>query len=209
MKEQYCTFYIVRHAQSEANANKILGGNFPLTTLGEEQARVLSRDLSSIEFEHVYASDLVRAQKTAEILSMERDIAVKTSKFLRERHFGRLDGRLLSEIQEELAAWTKQAEALTKDQSHLHGNPHGVENDDSLIGRYFTFLREVAVANPGKNVLIVSHSNVMRTLLVHLGFAVVSELGRGSIENTGYVILTSDGTDFFVEDAVGIHKKSV
>lgn len=205
----YCTIYVVRHAQSEANANKILGGNYPLTAFGEKQAGDRGASLFHVPFEHVYASDLIRAKRTAEIIALERDIAVKTNKFLRERFFGKLDGRLLSEIKTELEDWTTRAQQASENDALVSENTNGIENDVSLIGRYFTFLRQVSIANVNKNILVVSHSNVMRTLLVHLGFAKHSELGRGSIENTGYFILTSDGTDFYVKETVGIHKKSV
>lgn len=209
MSTQYCTIYIVRHAQSEANAAKILGGNYPLTKLGKQQAAQLNKKLSDILFSHVYASDLVRSMETAEILSLARNIAIKTTEVLRERHFGKFDGRLMSEIGEDIERWSKLTEGMTKDQRFNHNDENGIENDASLIGRYFTFLREVSVANLGKNVLIVSHSNIMRTLLVHLGFASGKQLPRGSIENTGYIQLRSDGTDFFIEKTVGIRRKVV
>lgn len=209
MTEEYCTIYIVRHAQSEANAAEILGGNYPLTKLGQEQAAMLNKKLFHVSFSHVYASDLVRAKETAEIIMLKRDIAVKTTEVLRERHFGKFDGRLISEIGEEIEKWSRLTEQMSKDERFNHHDENGIENDASLIGRYFTFLREISVANLGKNVLIVSHSNVMRTLLVHLGFAESDQLRRGSIENTGYIKLHSDGTDFFIDDTVGIHPKVV
>lgn len=209
MKNHYSCLYIVRHAQSEANAAHILGGNYPLTKLGKSQAEKLNARLKHIPFAHVYASDLVRAKETAEILSLERNLAINTTEVLRERHFGKYDGRLLAEIATDLEEWTRKTSAMSKDERFNHHDENGIENDASLIGRYFTFLREVAVANPGKNVLIVSHSNVMRTILVHLGFATHEQMPRGSIENTGFIKLRSDGTDFFVDETYGISLKVV
>lgn len=205
--DKFCCIYIVRHAQSEANAAEILGGNYPLTKRGKDQAAKLHEKLKHIPFAHVYASDLVRSKETAEILSLERNIAVNTAEVLRERHFGKYDGRLISEIAMDLEKWTELTSKMTKDERFNHQDEGGIENDASLIGRYFTFLREVAVANLGKNVLIVSHSNVMRTILVHLGYASMDEMPRGSVENTGYIKLRTDGTDFFIDELVGIHKK--
>ena len=205
----FCTIYIVRHAQSEANAAKILGGNYPLTNLGKDQALRRNKSLSHVPFSHIYASDLVRSKETAEILSLKRDIAVKTNQVLRERHFGKLDGRLLSEIEEEIDKWSKMVSNMSKNERFNHQDGNGIENGASLIGRYFTFLREVSIVNLGKNILIISHSNVMRTLLVHLGFASSEQMPRGAIENTGYIKLRSDGTDFFIDETVGIYPKDV
>ena len=98
---------------------------------------------------------------------------------------------------------------MSKDERFNHHDENGIENDASLIGRYFTFLREISVVNLGRNVLVVSHSNVMRTLLVHLGYATADQMPRGTIENTGYIKLRSDGTDFFIDETVGIHPKRV
>lgn len=206
---RYCKLYIVRHAQSEANAADILGGDYPLTKLGEEQARVLHKKLRHISFSSVYSSDLVRAKKTAEILSLERNITINSTEVLRERSFGKLDGRLMDEIKHEFEVWAKTVEKMTKDERFNHVDKNGIENDSSVIGRYFTFLREISLASLDRNILIVSHSSVMRSLLVHLGYAQYSDLPRGSIENTGYMKLLSDGVEFIVDGTAGIKKNGV
>lgn len=202
----FCCIYIVRHAESEANAANILGGNSPLTKKGEEQAIALYNKLLKVSFSAVYSSDLVRAKKTADILSHERSLAVNTTEVLRERNFGVLDGKLIQEVKTELDIWALKIAKMDKDQRYNYHDENGIESDGSLIGRYFTFLREVAVSNLGKNVLIVSHSNVMRTILVHLGYAKLEELPRGSIKNAGFMKILSDGIDFSVTETFGIHK---
>lgn len=202
----YCTLYIVRHAESVANFTNILGGDYPLTKLGEAQASLLHDKLLKIPFAGIYSSDLVRSKRTAELLNIERNLTITSTEVLRERDFGKLDGKLTSEIQSELDSWSETISQMNKDERFNFHDRNGIESDASLIGRYFTFLREVSLANIGKNVLIVSHSNVMRTLLVHLGYATSLQLPRGSIENTGYMKLRSDGIEFFVEETVGINK---
>lgn len=64
----------------------------------------------------------------------------------------------------------------------------------------FTYLREVAVAYQGKDILVVSHGGVMRILLDHLG----KRVARGATANTAYIKLESDGVEFFVKETEGI-----
>lgn len=70
-----------------------------------------------------------------------------------------------------------------------------------------TFLRETAVAYLGENILVVSHSGIMRASLIKLGFGTASELNFSCISNAGYAVIESDGVDFFVRETDGIHKR--
>ena len=82
-----------------------------------------------------------------------------------------------------------------------------MESADEAVSRLLTFLREVAVAYLGKTILVVNHGTNMRSLLTHLRYATFDELPDGSLENTAYIILESDGVDFFVKKKVGVNKK--
>jgi len=61
------TVTLVRHAQSEDNANGILAGHrdAPLSALGRAQARALGKGLQWQQLQAVYSSDLKRARETA------------------------------------------------------------------------------------------------------------------------------------------------
>ena len=65
------------------------------------------------------------------------------------------------------------------------------------------------IGNPGKTILVVSHGGVMRYLLIHLGFGTYTNLPTGSIGNTAYIKLETDGVDFFVKETKGITKKEI
>src|SRR3989344_5835107 len=89
------TFYIVRHGQTEWNTKGLLQGHgdSPLTYLGVKQAEQIRDELKSIHFDAIFSSDLLRAKRTAEIVALERKIAVKTTQALRERDFGHFEGK--------------------------------------------------------------------------------------------------------------------
>lgn len=209
--QQYCRFYIMRHAQSEGNRLKIIQGqaDFELTNEGEQAAEKLSKKFQTIHFDDVFASDLLRARRTAELISQEQKIAVKTSQLLREQTAGKYDGRPWQEYREELKDLIEEYENLADEQKFTHKISDEIETDDQAIGRFLTFLREVAVAYAGKTVLVVSHGSMIRKLLIHLGYATYAELDHGSVKNLAYFVLDSDGVEFFVQETDGIIKTEI
>ncbi len=82
-----------------------------------------------------------------------------------------------------------------------------VENNEQLLLRLIPFLREVAIAYKGKNILVVSHGGVMKLLLIHFGSASYDNYEKLFVKNTSYIKLESDGVDFFIKETKGISKE--
>ncbi|HSD98215.1 MAG TPA: histidine phosphatase family protein [Patescibacteria group bacterium] len=206
----YCTFYIVRHGQSEGNVKQVISGQKEtnLSELGRKQAQERAKDLFNVHFDAVFSSDLARTVETARIILLERKIAINTTKALRERSYGKdIQGKSYDQLREKIKRLLEKYYTLSYKERLSKKIVPDYESDEELIGRFVTFLRETALAYPGKNVLIVSHGNIMRTFLVHLGFGTHQELAHSTIKNTGYFVLKSDGVDFEVVKTVGIEKK--
>ena len=197
------TLYIVRHGQTDWNAvHKIQGQtDIPLNASGEEQAQETRQMLKDVHFDAVFSSDLLRAKRTAEIITLERDIALKTTKLLRERNFGPLEGKEVVELRQ----LEKELADLGYDERFVHKQYPDIESDEELVGRFLTFLREVAVAYAGKNVLVVTHGGLMRSVLVHVGYTTYQKLNKLTIFNTGYFVLESDGVEFEIKKTEAIH----
>ncbi|MDD5147241.1 MAG: histidine phosphatase family protein [Candidatus Daviesbacteria bacterium] len=197
--QTYCTLYLARHGQTDWNAQGITQGqaDIPLNAEGIKQAQALRQILKEIKFEAVFSSDLIRAKKTAEIIALERGMAAETTHFLRERRYGKFDGKPQELMQEFYNKW----ERLSKKERLSYKPYENYETDEEIIGRYITFLREVAVLYLGKTVLIVSHGGVMRVLLNHLSEKIYF---TNSISNTAFIKLESDGVDFFIKELKGI-----
>jgi len=201
MPSQTCTLYIVRHGQTDWNISKTIQGqlDIPLNSTGEKEAHELKSVLNSIHFDAVFSSDLIRAKRTAEILNMDRKLAIETTNALRERLFGIYQGKPMDSAHEKLY------ELLEKYKNHPHLAESQVESNEHMISRALTFIREVSVAYGGKTVLLVSHGGLMRTLLIHLGFCNSSQfLPFGSIKNLAYIKLASDGSEILVQETSGI-----
>ncbi|MDD5416024.1 MAG: histidine phosphatase family protein [Candidatus Daviesbacteria bacterium] len=197
--QNYCTLYIVRHGQTDWNLKEITQGetNIPLNNKGIKQAKALGKNLKNIHFDVVFSSDLIRAKQTAEVINLERKLAIKTAKALRERRYGKHEGTPQSEMKEIYDTWEK----LSKKERLSYKPYESYETDEEIIGRYITFLREVAVLYLGKTVLIVSHGGVMRVLLNHLSEKIYF---TNSISNAAFIKLESDGVDFFIKELKGI-----
>ncbi len=200
MTSQYCTLYLVRHGQTQWNIDHIIQGHvdIPLTKAGEQEVREQRGRFKDILFSKIYSSDLIRAHRTAELLNLERRLAIQTTQAIRERNLGTYQGKSSEEAKKKL--W----HLLTHYENHSHIKKSGVETNERMIGRSLTFLREVCVTHPGENVLIVTHGGVMRQILLHLGFAQESQLPSGAIQNLAYIKLEGDGVEFTVKETSGI-----
>lgn len=201
----YCTMYIVRHGETEWNVAKRMQGhtNSNLTKLGMEQAKARAKSLKNIKFDLAFSSDLIRAKKTAEIISLEHKLVVETTDVLRERFFGELEGKHFKDAQDELRyifeEYVDEAEKLLLEQKLDKHVLDSVETVDQVLARFTLFLREIAVAYTGKTVLIVCHGGMMMHFIEHLGY-----MENPHVTNTGYMKLQSDGVDFFIRDTEGI-----
>ena len=91
---------IVRHAESEANREKIWHGstNGALSRRGEEQAIAAGLHLKEkYQISKIFVSDLTRAQRTAQLIAEQFSDSVDMveMKALREIHLGDLEGESL------------------------------------------------------------------------------------------------------------------
>ena len=208
------TIYIVRHGQSFFNATLDLDSierdgeqGARLTPTGQEQVKKLAQELKNINFAAIFSSDLARAKETAEAVALEKKIAVETTKAIRERDIVRYAVKLgyksLEEIENRLK---KDLEKLDEEAKMNNKHTPEMESPNEGATRLLTFIREVAVAYNGQTIMIVCHSNIMRCLLNHLGYAKFDELPRNSVQNTAYFVLESDGVDFSIKETRGIKK---
>lgn len=204
-KKNYCIFYIVRHGETQFNIDKIVQGHSvdsPLTREGIKQVKEVARELSKIKFDAVYSSDLLRAQKTAEIIAAEHKLAIKTTRLLRERRYGRFEGKPTEILME----FNKVFDLLTEEERIHHKIDKDAESEAELVARFITFLREAAITHPQEKILVVTHGGLMRVFLQHIGFWPDKYFGTSRVSNAAYIKLLSDGVEFFVEETRGIKK---
>jgi uncharacterized phosphatase len=204
MDKNLTTIYIVRHGETEWNAaGRIQGGmaDSPLTETGKKQAAEIREKFKSVHFDALFSSDLLRAKHTAEIIALERQLVVNTTNLIRERMYGKFEGRLAHEYQQENKEIFEKIRVLEWKERRKMKVLEDLETEEGLCNRMIIFMREIAATYTGKTVLVVSHGGIMRVFLSHI---LGKELEPGAIRNTGYIKIESDGTDFFVKETEGI-----
>ena len=208
-KTTYCTIYIVGHGQSEANVAKLHGLNTKLSPKGLKQAKELSKKFRDIHFDAIFSSPLIRAKETVEFIAEEQKLEVLTKETLRERHEGAVDGKAVDAAKKEFEKTYKMREELPYEEWKTMSIAEGYESDESLMSRFITTLREIAIAYPGKTILVGSHVGIMKTLLIHLGYGTHKTLPSSGFTNTSSIKIKTDGVDFFLEQIDGIENITI
>lgn len=205
-KENYCNLYIVRHGETEWNVKNIIQGqsNSNLTEKGIEQAKKTGGELKDVNFDAIFSSDSTRAHNTAEIIKLDRELIIETSHLLRERNFGKFEGKHGDEFMEAFREKLKEKETLSDEEGWNFTVADDIETDEMIVSRFIIKLREIAVAYPNKTVLVVSHGGPIRMFLAKIGYAKREELVGGSFKNAGFVNVLSDGVDFILQSVKGV-----
>lgn len=143
--------YLVRHAESEGNARKIMQGarEYPLSEGGRSQAVRAAENLRALAPALVVASDLTRASDTALLMAGRVD---RIDPRLRERGAGLWEGKPRSSLE--------AAHPGSLDDDALR--PDEFETAEEVVGR----MREVAteLLNHGGVIVAVTHGAVLRLL---------------------------------------------
>jgi len=94
---------LVRHGETLWNTEGRIQGHLdsPLSSAGVAQAEVLARRLAAERPDGLYTSDLGRALQTAEPIACATGLVPQVDPKLRERSYGRFEGRIWSEIKSE------------------------------------------------------------------------------------------------------------
>lgn len=165
---------VTRHGETDWNIRGILQGwsDIPINEQGRRQARELVGAFAGAGFDAVWASPLVRARETAEIIAVALRLPPPSChEGLKERHFGAIQGVPKSEIAELNPVLLQQI---------LRRNPaaefEGGESMDEFADRVFSAFRDIAAHHPGDRVLVISHGWVMDVVARHIG-----GLGRNAI----------------------------
>ncbi len=157
--------YLVRHGQSDGNAEGRFGGHSPtpLSELGKKQAEMTAQALAKEKIHVIYSSDLLRAVQTAEPLARLLDLPVITTAAFRERKVGVLEGKTFDESK---AEYPKDYYALVN--RNVHHVITGGESYRQLLKRATRELHEILSAHQGENIVIFSHTGAICFLTLYL-----------------------------------------
>lgn len=159
--------YFIRHGQSRANADNQLAGWFdvPLTEKGFADALGAAGKIADVEFEKVYASDLMRASQTCE--TALPGVEYEKTTLLRELSVGEFEGMYYDERTS--ADFYAQFEKCVPTRNFAD---FGGENHQMQMDRIGAFMDMVKEKHTGK-VAAFTHAGTLECVLHHiLGFKV-------------------------------------
>lgn len=162
------SFFLVRHGETVWNVQKRIQGSSdsPLTVLGKKQAERNGVLLAQHEVSQLYASPLVRVQKTVECMQASlRDAKIEFDDRLREIDQGAWEGLTWKEVQ---SRYRKLANRQRRD--YLYSRAPGGESRADVLARAVPFVRELLARweSSEGTFAIVSHGLVIRLILEHM-----------------------------------------
>ena len=161
---------LVRHGESTTNLANVFTGwlDVPLSPTGEAEAYTVAEKLRGYHFDTAYSSDLIRAERTLDIIVARpawATIPVHHVGPLRERMYGDLQG--LNKAETALKYGQAQVDIWRRSYAVP---PPGGESLQQTQARVVTFF-EAEIAPKlcaGQDILVVSHGNTLRGLRMYL-----------------------------------------
>ena len=147
------TFALVRHGQTDWNAERRLQGStdIPLNDVGRGQARDAVGILAPYEWDAIVSSPLSRAAETADLIAEGLGLTVaRRVPELTERSFGPAEGMQAG----------PELEAL-----RVPGGFKGAESEDEAADRGLAALEALAEEFRGQRLLVVTHGTLLRVSL--------------------------------------------
>lgn len=151
--------YIARHGETEKNREGLLLGqkDVELNETGIKQAHELGKKMEKLNIDLIISSSMTRAKQTAEIINGYIHKTVKIEPRLIERNIGVYDGLTLKEVQE------KFQKGYTSKMAYNKTPPDG-ESSQEVQERVFAVMDELKKNCHDKNILIISHSFIIRMI---------------------------------------------
>lgn len=170
------TIGFVRHGVTAWNKEGRAQGSsdIPLDEEGIAMAEYVAKRLIEEQWDVIYTSPLIRAKKTAEIISASKPgVLLLEDNRLREFGGGLIEG-------------TTEVERLEKWGPSWRELELGVEPDEEIISRGMEFVEELKAAHAGQRVLVVSHGGFIKRLI---GALVSNEDLGAKVDNTSLTVV--------------------
>lgn len=152
--------FLIRHAQSEANSNRIMASRqpFPLTAAGKADADLIASQLAeSIVIDRIISSPLIRAKQTAASFSDLYKLKIEEDERISEQELGKYSGMTYDQVKEE-----EQYETVTS--KRWDWIPEGGGESYSMIAdRVQSFFNSLSPSTSEK-ILIVTHAVTFRLI---------------------------------------------
>lgn len=181
--------FLLRHAHSTANAKGILAGRLPNISLSEQglkQRENLIERVSGANFDQIISSPLQRCIETIKPFVTEPYLADE----FQEVDYGKWTGRRMSSL------------SRNQQWQDIHKHPASVRfpNGETLPEvqtRALLGLDQV-LENKAKNVLISTHADVVKVIILHALGTHLNNIDKVSVDNASFSIVEKNGNDYRV-----------
>ena len=180
-------FDLIRHGQTDWNREGRYQGqaDIPLNIAGLEQARKLASSLPVNGYTAIYTSDLIRARQTAQELANRLNIPIHIDARLREINQGSWQGRLLKDVEMELAHFFPNHW-----NDPVHARAPGGESVWEVAERMTQAVNEISHTHPGEHILLVGHGLALATIYCRACSIPLSEVYSHILDNTALISIT-------------------
>ena len=180
--------FLLRHAHSVANAKKVLAGRAPgigLSEKGISQVANLQLRFQDAKFDQIVSSPIQRCQETIAFCTDEISIFEE----FQEVDYGLWTGKKMSSLSRN-KAWQE-----------IHKNPASVRfpQGETLPEVQTRSLLGLSKLNrKAKNILIATHADVVKVLVLHALGTHLNNIDKLHIDNASISILELNGSDLRV-----------
>lgn len=156
-------FLLIRHGATDEMTQKLCGRlpGIHLNSRGRAQADLASRWLRKYKLDAVWSSPLERACETAQFVAAPHNIDPKLVDGFNELDFGDWSGKSFQELNS-FPLWHQY------NRSRSLAVPPGGEEPLAARSRAFAALFQIANDNPGSSNAVITHADIVRSLLTGL-----------------------------------------
>lgn len=175
---------LIRHGQTDWVGDRLAGltPGIPLNAAGRTEASALAARLSDTPIAAVYASPLERTRETAGYVARPRGLEVRLLPGVGEVDFGEWTGRKLADLRKD-PLWR----TVTGQPSAMRF-PGGERLRDAQA-RALAAVEDVCGAHGGETVAIVSHADVIKSIVAHFAGVHFDQFQRITISTASVSIL--------------------
>ena len=154
--------YLMRHGQTDWNAKGKVQGwqDAPLNAVGIQQSHEAIAKLKDEGIETIYASDLKRTKKTADIIGGALDLPVHYTKRLREMNFGKAEGVKKIDLEAKFSYIYHTFNDIKNPERYDIRYPNG-ETIGEVQQRFMKFFTKL-MEDRRQKVLVVTHGMLIR-----------------------------------------------
>lgn len=153
----------MRHGETDYNAKGICQGqklNIGLNDNGKQQAKNAATELKSVKAGALYTSPLCRAFETAKIIGHYLNLKTKIHEGLIEGNFGDAEGVAMEIVR----CWPEYPDWINPDPNYLDAHYANGESKRQIQNRAIKTVKDICKKENSDNIVIVTHSAVVRLL---------------------------------------------